>query len=288
LNSIDPNVTCRKNGSKWGGSDDIGGSPRGVPTKLTPKEIVQACHEASRKIGIVDHMIHFFYALLFSAVIIGAASICEKYIASHIITGGKARFNLMFASDLSFFIGLTFFTALSLVVFSGARWRQFGIRVPTGKDWWLLLPIVILAAFAKGVYTPKQFLKAPGFDKSIIYMIIATCVASELLFRSLAHGILAKGARIQTCRSDWFFSYPAVASAFLYAAFIVYLLFFPNVLNGIFRWKVMATCLIAAFIFGIAAGFVRERAQSVFPAILFHAIAVTVFIRFGFYFKSLI
>ena len=64
LNSIDPNVSCRKNGSKWGGSDDIGGSPRGMPTKLTPKEIAQACHDASQKISIVDNMINFFYALL--------------------------------------------------------------------------------------------------------------------------------------------------------------------------------------------------------------------------------
>lgn len=85
-------------------------------------------------------MIHFFYALLFSGAIAGAASICEKYIASYLFTGGKARINLLFASDLSFFMGLTFFTALVLVTFSDARWRHLGIRMPTGKDWWLLLP----------------------------------------------------------------------------------------------------------------------------------------------------
>lgn len=281
LNSIDPNVTCRKNGSKWGGSDDIGGSPRGVPTKLTPKEIVQACHEASQKISNVDHMVHFFYALLFSGAIVGAASICEKYIAPYLFTTANVRFNLLFASDLSFFIGLTFFTVLVLVIFSGASWWRFGIRMPTGKDWWPLLPLVILAAFGKGVYVPQEILQVPGFDNTIVYMIITICVALELLFRSLAHGILAKGARIQTCRSEWFFSYPAVASAFLYAAFIVYLVFFPNVLKGIFHLKAIVTCLFAAFIFGLSAGFVRERSQSVLPAILFHAIAITVFICFG-------
>jgi hypothetical protein len=288
LNSIDPNVSCRKNGNKWGGSDDIGGSPRGMPTKLTPKEILQACHDASQKTSVVDNVIHFSYSLLLVGAIVGVAKICEIYFYPHFSSGESARTNLLFTSDLFFFAALTFFTALVLVIFSRARWRRFGIRIPTGKDWWLLLPIVILAAFAKGVYVPHQIFLIPNFDKTLMLMIITIPLASELLFRSLAHGILIKGARIQTCRSGWFFSYPTVASAFLYATFIVYLALLPNILQGVLHMKVIVTCLFAAFIFGLSAGFVRERSQSVLPAILFHVIAITVFICFGFYFKSLI
>ena len=150
--------------------------------------------------------------------------------------------------------------------------------MPTGKDWWLLLPISILAAFANGVYVPQRFSPLLNLEKTLIYMILIIPLASELLFRSLAHGILAKGARIQSCRSEWFFSFPAIFSAILYAAFVAYLVLLPNILlQGYLPVKVVVICIFAAIVFGMAAGFVRERSQSVFPTIFFHAAAMTIF-----------
>ena len=46
LNFADPAVKCRTQTNKWGGSADIGGSPRDSGTHLEPLEIVQACREA--------------------------------------------------------------------------------------------------------------------------------------------------------------------------------------------------------------------------------------------------
>ena len=278
LNSMDPNVSCRKNGSKWGGSDDIGGSPRGIATRLTPKEIVQACHDASQKSSFIDNMINFFYALLLSGTIVGVSTICQTYFSSHFSPDESTRTNLLLMSDLAFFIALALFTALGLIIVTRARWWQFGIRIPTGKIWWFLLPIVILAAFAKGVYVPQQIFSISGFDKELIFTIFTIPLATELLFRSLSHGILAKEASIQSCRSEWFFSYPNVASAFLYAAFIVYLVLFPSLLHGVLQTKVFVTCLFGAFAFGLAVGFVREKSHSVLPGIIFHVIAITIFI----------
>jgi len=278
LNSMDPNISCRKNGSRWGGSSDIGGSPRGKATKLTPKEIVQACHDAASKASFVDKMINFFYALLLAMAIVGAATICEIHFFSNFSTGDTSQTNLSFTNDLSFFSALTFFTALLLIIFSRGRLRRFGIRMPTGKDWWLLLPVVMLSALAKGVYIPQQVYSISVFNKTLTFMIISIALASELLFRSLSHGILLKGSKIQTCRSEWFFSYPTVASALLYAIFIAYLELFPNILRGVLQIKVIIICLFAGFAFGLVAGFVRERSQSVIPAILFHVIAIISFV----------
>jgi membrane protease YdiL (CAAX protease family) len=282
LNAIDPAVSCRKNSSQWGGSDDIGGSPRGIQTKLTPKEIIQACRDAFQKTSFVDHMIRFFYALYLVGVIIGAAAICKFFFLSNFSIDGASQTLWLFKSDLFFFAALIFFTALILVIVSRARWQRFGIRRPVGKDWWLLLPIVMLAAFAKGVYVPLRFFPILGFDKTLIYMIFIIPLALELLFRGLVHGILAKGAAVQSCRSGWFFSYPTVASAILYGAFIVYLVLLPNIPQGVLPMKVMLSCLFAAIAFGIAAGFVRERSQSVFPAMLFHAAVMSIFIFLNF------
>ena len=278
LNAIDPDVSCRKNGRKWGGSDDIGGSPRGTATKLTPKEIVQACRDAFQKTGFVGHIVHFFYALLMVAAILGAAEICRFYLRSNFFPDDIASSHFLYASDLYFFVTLAFFAALGLVVVSRTRWWRFGIRIPTGRDWWFILPIMVLAAFAQGIYIPRGFSPLRGPDESLIYLILAIPLAVELLFRSLAHGILAKDAAIQSCRSGWFLSYPSVASAVLYAAFIAYLVLLPDVLNGTLQMMVAAKCLFSATAFGMAAAVVRERSQSVFPVIFLHAVALIAFI----------
>ena len=164
------------------------------------------------------------------------------------------------------------------MVVSRTRWWRFGIRIPTGRDWWFILPIMVLAAFAQGIYIPRGFSPLRGPDESLIYLILAIPLAVELLFRSLAHGILAKDAAIQSCRSGWFLSYPSVASAVLYAAFIAYLVLLPDVLNGTLQMMVAAKCLFSATAFGMAAAVVRERSQSVFPVIFLHAVALIAFI----------
>jgi membrane protease YdiL (CAAX protease family) len=282
LNSIDPDVTCRKNSRLWGGSDDIGGSPRGMPTKLTPEEIVQACRDAFQKTSFAGHTIRFLYALYLVGVILGAAAISRFFFLSNFSINGTNRMRLLFKSDLFFFAAMIFFTVLILGIVSGGGWRRFGVKKPTGKDWWLLLPVGVLAAFAKGVYVPQRFFPVLGFDETLLYMIFIIPLASELLFRSLAHGILAKGASTQDCRSRWFFSYPTVGSAVLYAGFIAYLVLFPNFLKGAVSIKAILSCLFAATAFGIAVGFVRERSQSVFPAILFHFAAIGIFVLLNF------
>jgi membrane protease YdiL (CAAX protease family) len=281
LNAMDPDVSCKKNGRKWGGSDDIGGSPRGAATKLTPQEIAQACRDAFQKTGFVGHAIHFFHALVIVAAILGAAEICKFYFTANFYPEDSARANLLLVSDLSFFAALAFFAALSLAIVSRTRWWRFGIRIPTGKDWWLLLPIIMLAAFAQGVYFPQKFFLHRGSGQSLIYLILTIPLALELLFRSLAHGILAKDATIQSCRSKWFLSYPTVASAILYAAFIAYLVLLPDILHGSLQMKVVLICVLAAIAFGLTAGIIRERSQSVFPVILLHAAAITVFVFFN-------
>ena len=284
LNALDPDVGCRKNSSPWGGSDDIGGSPRGMPTRLTPKEIVQACHDALQKTGFSEHMIHFFYALYLAGVIIGAAAICKFFFVSNFSKPGTTQTLLLFKSDLLFSVVLIFFTVLILGIVSREDWRRFGIRRPTGKDWWFLLPVVILAALAEGVYVPQGIFPVSEFNGIIICLVFTIPVASELLFRCLVHGILSKGSVTQNCRSGWFFSYPTVVSAVLYAAFIAYLALIPNFLRGSLSWRVMFECVFASTAFGIAAGFVRERSQSVFPAIIFHVAGIgsIVLLRFLF------
>ena len=279
LNHMDPGVRCRKNGQQWGGSGDIGGSPRGISTKLGPAEIAQACRDAFYHPSAADYAIHFFYAIGTVCAIIGVAVIINLYLSSSSWLSDIAASGLVSKTDISFFVALILFTAVGLVLISRGRLWEFGIRVPIGsKDWLILLPVLVLSAMGNGVYFPNSAFHLLKFNESVIYLFIAIPLALELLFRGLAHGILAGGTTAQSCNSRWFFSYPTVASAILYAAFIACIVFLPEIIKGTLQARSIAETAFAAFVFGLANGFVRERSHSIFPAIVFHAIAVSVFV----------
>jgi len=79
LNFIDPAVKGRDEGNKWGGSADIGGSPRGDGgTKLTPQQIVNACRDAFQKPSLGGNMIRFVHSLVITSTIIGLSTACTS------------------------------------------------------------------------------------------------------------------------------------------------------------------------------------------------------------------
>ena len=278
LNYMDPAVRYRNNGNQWGGSGDIGGSPRGISTKLTPLEIAHACRDAFQNPSAAVYAFHFFYAMAVVCAITGAAFISHLFISSSTWLSNTTTIGLFSKTYISFFTALIVFSATCLILISRVRLWQFGIRVPTGKDWWILLPLIVLSAMGNGVYFPNSAFHLLNFNETIVYIFIAIPLASELLFRGLAYGILAEGTPTKGCNSRWFFSYPAVASAILYTFFVICLVFLPTIFNGAFQMASIPETAFAAFVFGLANGVVRERSHSLFPAILFHAIAVSVFV----------
>ena len=276
LNYIDPAVRCLKDGDRWGGSGDIGGSPRGFATELSPERIGQICGEAFQSLNIISHAIRFFHAAMVVLVITGVATFFNLFFSSHFWLNGKASPDLFIKTNFLFFIALMFFTILCLFFYSRGRFWRFGIRVPRGKDFWIALPIVILAAIANGIYLPGKNFSFLSSHQAIVYVILIFPLASELLFRSLVHGILAKGTHVESCDDRWIFSYASVGSAVLYAGFMAYLLVFLNISQYDFQVRVMIESTFAAFAFGLATGFVREKSQSIIPPIFFHFAAVDV------------
>jgi membrane protease YdiL (CAAX protease family) len=278
LNSIDPAVRCRKQGNRWGGSGDIGGSPRGMATKLTPEEIALACRDAFQKLKPAKHAVRFFYAAALVGAISGAAAVCSDFISPPAWIGAKFPADPVAKTDFTFFIALLMMAILGLIIFCRVRVSRFGIQIPTGKDWWLLLPVAVLTAMAGGTYSPALTFRELNSHVALIYVFIAIPLACELLFRSLVHGVLSQSTPIQSCCSRWFFSWPSIASAFLYAAFLVGLVFLPDILHGDFQMQAILVRALAAFGFGLTAGFARERSHSVFPGVLFYSAAMAFFV----------
>jgi membrane protease YdiL (CAAX protease family) len=278
LNYLDPDVRCRKNSSQWGGSSDIGGSPRGISTRLTPVEISQACRDAFQGPRAATNAFHFLYAMLVVCAITGAAAMCDFFLSSSPWFGDTALAEVVSRPHISFFLAVIVFSAVSLVLISRTRLWQFGVRAPTGNEWWLLLPVIALSAMGNGVYFPNSAFHLLNLSESILYVFILVPMASELLFRGLAYGILAEDTSAKGCNSQWVISFPAVSSAILYSFFITCLVFAPEIFNGASQVESVLETAFAAFVFGLANGVVRERSHSIFPAIAFHATAVSVFI----------
>ncbi|MEA3280727.1 MAG: hypothetical protein U9Q38_09050, partial [Thermodesulfobacteriota bacterium] len=229
LNFMDPSVGSRTGNNRWGGSADIGGSPRGVVTKLTPGKIVQACFGAFQKPTLASHSQQFLFAVTITGIIVALAKICNLHPFSESLFDWAGLDTLFLKTDFVFFISLLVFTVLCMAAFPRGRFLRYGIRFPTGKGWWTVLPVMILAAYAGGIYIPNE---TPGFFKpyeTVIYVFIIIPLALELLFRGLGHGILTYRSEVQNAENHWFFSYANVAAAVLYAAFIAYLNFSPMI-----------------------------------------------------------
>jgi membrane protease YdiL (CAAX protease family) len=271
LNFADPAVKCRTQNNKWGGSADIGGSPRDSGTHMDPSEIVQACHEAVRKPGLLYQAYHFAS----TAVLLGAIVICALIVRfswdSFQWTDAARAFPLLASPDFGFIVTLLAASAVALIIAAYRRPWQYGWSIPMGKIWWLLLPLVLAAGILGGAWAPAQLAQGMDWPEWIVLGVLGMPLAAELLFRGLGHGLMAQTTAIQRCDSRWFLSWPVASTTLAYAAYMWMLTVINSPTAG---WSDGLLTASAAALFGLCLGMVRERSQSLLPAVLFHVMAV--------------
>ena len=283
LNFMDPAVKGRINVSRWGGSGDIGGSPRDCGTRLHPEEIVSACRDVIEKRSDIRHVKRFLASAAYSMLIVIAAIATAQNWEPARWLGREALGEVYRSPVVGFHSALLFFTFILLGIVAWRRPWQFGMMLPVGKDWWYLLPMAIICGFTGDILVPAKMMFAADPVVAWTIALVLIPLSLELLFRSLVHGMMAQLATIQDCESRWFFSGPTIGSALLYAATIGFQMTMmadqPMVIltNGI-----LIKYITVAAIFGLAAGMIRERSHSILPAWLFHAAAVaTSLLAFG-------
>ena len=276
LNFMDPAIKGRIDVSRWGGSGDIGGSPRDNGTRLTPGEIVSACRDVIEKRSDIRHIKRFLTSAALSMLIVIAAVATGQNWQPARWLGREVAGVYTHSPLFGFHAALLIFTTITLCAVGLRRPWQFGIMLPAGKDWWSILPLAILCGLSGGIPLPDQtiFVSEPVLAWAITLLLIPLSV--ELLFRSLVHGMMAQLATIQDCRSSWFFSEPTIGSALLYAAAvgIQVTLMSGDPLATLTSLNLLKYTAVAA-IFGVGAGMIRERSHSILPAWLFHAVALT-------------
>ena len=274
LNLIDPAVRCANATNRWGGSADIGGSPRGTGTQLSPTAIAKACRDALQKPNIKGQAVGLAKTAMITAGVVSVGEICR--LIWLLALADNSPGGLLQSPGFAYAATILTLTAVILALPAFRKSWRFGIDLPRGKDWWWLLPAVLICGYGGGVWMPLHYQSSMNlFEQSILFILLVP-LSLELLFRGLALGLLTGNAPIQYCESRWFLSWPTVGSAFLYAAAIGYLkLMTTGSPSAVFTHWTFGN-IFGAFGFGIAAGMVRERAQSVLSSALFHALAALV------------
>lgn len=266
LNLIDPAAGHRRSGNRWGGSGEIGGSPRTTGTLLTPRQIADAFTWAYGRPTMMQRLATLAVALLGTSAVM-VASIMATYLVGwlHDPAGSIEGY---FRNQAGAYVGVL--SALSwLATLAALRSgpKLYGLCMPAGFDWLVLFPGALLGGLAGGGWifaTPLTSFQLFR-ERALIEIAIAMAfpVAAEVLFRGLAHGTLAERFPTQRAGGPWFLSWPVLISSALYALW-TQLPFLP------FFYRDDSLTFAGAILFGISSGMARERSESLLPCVILH------------------
>ena len=260
LNLMDPAVRGSRN--RWGGSVEIGGSPRGTGTRLTPVQITETVRQAFRRPTLVDILCGIGRGLLLGVAAMLPLAVIFLDIPLQNSAGEEI---LPTAVILSLMLGVLF-----LLKARQAR-GLYGWRSPAGLDWLTMLPAALIGAAAGGIWIPGSHQGQHNPNELTASALLLLPMTVETVFRGLILGDLAWRLPIQKSGGPWFVSWPAFISGALYALMFLSFLSFTSGQLQMSHWFVS---LPAAVMFGTALGMARERSESIVAPILLHWLCV--------------
>ena len=271
LNLIDPSVQDGGEANRWGGSAEIGGSPRKTGTALTLNEIASICRWVYQPPTRWKRLSAAAGAVGLAAGAVAISGAGSFIYSDHPGQPGLTALSMQTGEGL--FAGLlsTFAVALFLL-FGVRRRRQYGLRLPRGWRWFLFLPVAVIVGLIGGAWVIPPPISSGGWEGFALAVLFpAVC---ELLHRGAAHGTLVSTWNIQRTGGSWFLSRPTALMAAL-SATVSSLFFLPQILAhpaGPTAW-ITPLWVIGAAALGISCGMARERSGSVLPPILLHIVA---------------
>jgi hypothetical protein len=266
LNRIDPAVDGRPPGKRWGGSAEIGGSPRPRGTQLASAEVIEILERAYRRLGLGARITRTAAAL----------GVGLGFLAFEALAAAMPSLDLNAATpavDAAFELAKVSLLALAVgtVATRGAsRWRPwvFGWRMPCPGRWWLHAPLVMACAMPLRGWIPEQLGASPFEFASGLVAGLLAITAVELWFRGLVHGLLSIDFPIQHPGGPRFFSRATIVSAFAYSAVATTATarILPEAAIahiGLTVPTALGCVAAAALLAGLILGSVRERSLSI-------------------------
>ncbi|MCP3956258.1 MAG: hypothetical protein GY719_00210 [bacterium] len=267
LNLLDPRVDGRPPEKRWGGSDEIGGSPRPEGTALTPNEIGKILRMTYRRVRPVEDLQrHATAALWVLLLILGAAASVASWRVFFAPPGSSPGDATELALAAAVIVAGSWLLTRKLS--SGWTWL-FGWRRAAGRDWLAMVPLVLVGAAGGGVWMPRDAALDPLSLGALAGSMALAAVALELCFRGLVHGLLVLDSPVQTVAGRWFVSVPNLASSALYAfaTAVATWRWIAGPPLGLAHLQQLALWAAAAFLAGLALGMIRERSLSVWPGV---------------------
>ncbi|MEL7059124.1 MAG: hypothetical protein AAGN46_03745 [Acidobacteriota bacterium] len=273
LNLLDPAVDGRPVSKRWGGSDEIGGSPRPDGTGLTPSEISKILKLTYKRVPLSRRLRHVMSALMWAAVLCFAAGLAV--VALRFFGGASAQAHGQ-TLELAIAAGVFAVGAAGLTRHLSRGWYWlYGWTSPAGREWILLAPLVAAAAALGALPIPAVAPTADRVDLAwAATAVLLAALAVELCFRGLVHGLLVLDARVQLPGGTWRLGMPvwiaALGSTALVAAVQGTWLPMPTWLVGLAMepappWAVLMPIALAG---GLLAGMMRERSLSLWPCVV--------------------
>jgi hypothetical protein len=275
LNQLDGAV---EENNCWGGSGDIGGSPRASGSRLSAAEIAGICEwvlhppGARRRLATTLRLVIIVSMVLLAAILATFRGWPGGSIPGALTLAG---------ADTAAFLFSTIALAAGGLLALGAYLRgrvSFGMRLPIDRSWLMLgLPVALIAAVAGGTWAPLHLIsRHPGLGPAGLLVPVLAAIAAELLFRGVVHGYLVDKFHIQRPGGDWFLSVPNVLAAVMSGIAAVILLVAPTwSLPGSLKLTQAVHWLAAIFVLALTCGFIRERSGSLLASVIIHALAAT-------------
>jgi hypothetical protein len=277
LNRIDPAVDGRPAGKRWGGSPDIGGSPRPRGTKLASAEVIEVLERAYRKPGLVKRCTQTAVAIAAGLAFLAFWPLAAALPAPDLSGASRA---IRSAVELGTVALLAL--AVGTVATRGAsRWRPwvFGWRMPAPGRWWVFAPALIACALPLRGWLPARLGSSPAEFAASLAAALLAITAVELWFRGLVHGLLSLDYPIQHPGGSRFVSRAAVSSAVAYSAVATAMTARALPQNelmylGMTAPWVLGGAAAAALIAGLVLGGIRERSLSIASGLVLQMLGV--------------
>jgi hypothetical protein len=279
LNLVDSAVAGPRSPNRWGGSAEIGGSPRASGTRVSPEQIARACQQAFATPTLIRRLMRIGDAVARNSALLLAA-LGWAFVLPVLAERGGA-FDRMVLPAAGLFPVLLALFAGGLLARRGSRIRGlYGLRRPTGFGWLALFPVAVGGALAGGVWMPPGPLPTLGAqvpDWGWLAAALLLPTGAEFAFRGLLLGSVVTALPMRGWGTRLGFSWPAFLSATLYWIWGLLLahpgLAFIQPPVGSAEIPVAAAQL-GPVVFGIAAGMARERSGSIVAALLFHWLSI--------------